>query len=1107
MSARRTSAVLAAVATVVVASLVSPALAGPHAGMLLYPDVSSESIVFRYANDLWLVPREGGTALPLTGTDGRESMAKFSPDGSTVAFSGSYDGVYDIYTMSVEGGVPSRVTHHPIAETVNGWTQDGRIIFSAWGAFGENPQAIEIFTVSPEGGLPERIPVPYGTNGAVSDDGVWLAYTPSSSDHATWKRYRGGTQSDIWLFNLRTYESRRITDWEGADSHPMWMGDRIYFVSDRGQAHRRNVWCHDLATGEQRQVTRYRDYDVKWPSIGPGPGGDGEIVYQLGPELRLLDLATETSSVVNVTIPGDRLTMRARDIDVSGFIDDGDISPAGERAVVSARGDIWTLPAEHGMPRNLTRTSGVAERDPAWSPDGRWIAYFSDETGEYELYVVQSDGKEEPRRLSSLRGGFPSDPLWSPDSKWIVYNVSPNVIRIADVEGGTDRRIHERTSRAQPGLSWSHDSSWLAFHDDNADTELTSIWLYNIAERDLHEVTSGMFSDTWPTFDREGKYLFLASQRDFSSPISTDYAYERVFTETDHLYVVPLSAETESPFAPEIDVVEWEDDDAEDEAGAENGEDEGDGEDGEEDEPLQIDLENFEERMIPIPVPSGAFTWLAVNDGGQLLYIRRAADGSASLQLVDIADEDEMEKTVLAGIGAFTVSADGTKVLALSRGGALAIVDAAPDQSMSSPLSTAGMNARIEPRAEWRQMLRDAWRLQRDYFYAENMHGVDWDAVWETYEPMLDDCSSRADLNYIIGEMIGELNVGHAYVMGGDRESAPSVSVGMLGCDFELDRGAYRIARILTGAAWDPEARGPLSQPGVDVKVGDYLLAVDGVSIDTSKDPWAAFQGLAGHAVTITVSEKPELDEDAREVAVEPMGSSGEARLRHRAWIEENRRIVEEASGGRVGYIYVPDTSTRGITELVRQFVGQRRLEALIVDERWNGGGQSPERYVELLDRPLLSYWARRHRAKGDPMPAMAHYGPKCMLINEFAGSGGDSFPFIFRARGVGPLIGTRTWGGLVGLSGNPGLIDGGTVTVPQHAFYDVDGTWGIEGHGVDPDIEVFYDPTEGARGVDTQLERAVEVMLEELREHAWQPAPRPPDPDRSGMGIREEDK
>lgn len=1088
----------------------------PHGAMLRYPDVSADSIVFVYADDLWVVSRDGGLASPLAAPTGLESFPRFSPDGMTIGFVGNYDGNRDLYTVPTAGGIPLRVTHHPAGETLCGWTPKGELLFQSRGQDGLGKRA-QLFTVAKEGGLPERLPVPYGAFGTVHDGGAWLAYVPWSRDGRTWKRYRGGMASDVWMFNLKTHESKRVTDWEGTDSIPMWNGDDLYYLSDAGPNHRLNVWCYDQQSGAKTQITDFSDYDVKWPSIGPGPAGKGEIVFQHASDLMLLDLENSAVRKVEVKLPGARPSLRPNRVDAADFIQSYSVSPTGKRAVSEARGDIWTLPAENGMPRNLTRTSGVFERDPSWSPDGRYVAYLSDEFGEYEVYIQQSDGKGKARRVTMNGAAFRYGPEWSPDSKKVMFTDKAGSVFFVDIESMVVTTVGQDPLANSPGGSvqnWSSDSRWIVYERGTIGEQSISIWLYSLDSGTSTQVTDGMFNDENPVFDREGKYLFFKSNRHFS-PQYSELGSSFIYAGSEVLICVPLSDETASPFAPKSDEEEWEDeadedDESEDEDSEEASDDdesdeEEEDEEGDEDEPIDIDLDGFERRAIRLPVDPGNFGLIEVNSSGQLIYMRRparGADGEPTIHLLDLEDDDHEEQVVVAGAGGFHLSSDGEKILYIKGGKAL-IADASADAD-GETVVTSGMDVLIQPREEWAQILVDAWRLHRDFFYDSGMHGVDWDLVKAQYQAMLADCVTREDVSYVLREMVSELNVGHAYYSGGDVERGPRENVGMLAADFVVDSGMYKFDHIQEGAKWDVDARGPLSQPGVEDLTGKFLHAVNGVQVDASKDPSAWFQGLAGKVITLAVADSASReDETMRDLVVKALGS--ERDIRYRAWIERNRAYVEAQTGGKVGYIYVPDTGVNGQNNLVRQFYGQAGKAALIIDERWNGGGQIPTRFIELLNRPVTNYWARRDGADWT-WPPDAQQGPKCMLINGLAGSGGDAFPAYFRQAGLGKLIGRRTWGGLVGMTGSPGLIDGGRVTVPSFGYYEKDGTWGIEGHGVDPDIEVIDDPALMMNGGDPQLDAAIALMLEELGAHPYVAPSRPAGPDRSGMGLPEDE-
>ena len=1080
----------ARIAVVAAAALLAavPSHAQIDARLLQQPDVSATRITFVYGGDIWVVAKEGGTAQRLSTPAGEESFPRFSPDGSLIAFTGNYDGNSDIYVMPAGGGLPTRLTHHPDPDRMLDWYPDGRSILYATTMSSEKQRFAKLYRVPVSGGLPEVLPVPYGEFGAVSNDGATLAYQFLSREFRTWKRYRGGTAPDIWLFGLDDHTARNLTADDANDSQPMWHGSTLYFLSDRDDAFRANIWAHDLATGSVRQVTFFTDFDIHFPAIGPD-----DMVFENGGRLYLMDLATETAEPVEVHVVTDRATLLPRVAKVGSKVVGGTISPSGKRALLEARGEIFSLPAEHGVVRNLTRSSGSAERHPSWSPDGRHIAYFSDRSGEYELTIRAADGSGGEETLTDLGPGFRYAPVWSPDSSKIVFIDNLKVLHLFEVATRTLTRIDQGLWMTHPGLqaftvSWSADSRWIAY-SRGLDNRQSAVFLFDTASGERHQVTAGFVGASDPVFDPEGKYLYYLSDQSFE-PLYSDFDPTWVYANPTQLVAVPLRADVPSPLAPRNDVEPANGDEpaADDDGAGGKADGAGDAKKKAEAPPVEIDLEGFEARAVVLPPEAGRYDDPAAVEG-KILYRRLArtgaAEGPSPIVFWDL--EKREEKTILDNADGYAVSADGSKLLAVSEG-SFAIVDVAPGQKMEKTLATGSMEMTVVPPEEWRQIFTDAWRLQRDYFYDPTMHGVDWEAMRERYGALLDDVVTRWDLNFVIGELIGELNTSHSYRGGGDVEEPAKRGVGLLGVDWELADGAYRIAKIVRGAPWDTEQRSPLAEPGVDVAEGDWVLAVNGTPVDVAKDPWAAFQGLAETAVLLTVNDRPSF-EGAREVLVTTLSS--EDRLRNLAWIESNRLKVEQASGGRIGYVYVPSTGIGGQTELYRMFRAQFHKDGLIVDERFNNGGQVPDRFVELLDRPLYNFWAVRS-GRDWQTPAISHTGPKAMLINAWSGSGGDAFPYYFRAAGLGPLIGTRTWGGLIGYSGQPALIDGGRLTVPTFSFYNLEGEWDVEGYGVDPDIEVVDDPSLMLDGGDPQLERAIAEVLRALEDDPPQRPGRP---------------
>ena len=1044
-----------------------------NARMLRYPDVSSSHISFVYGGDIWVVAKTGGTALRLSSPRGEETFPRFSPDGSEIAFSANYDGNTDIFLIPFMGGEAKRLSHHGMADMILDWYPDGKSLLYASSMASGRQRYSQFYRLSKNGGLPEKLPVPYGEFGAVSPDEKILAYMPIARDFRTWKRYRGGMAPDIWLFDLTQKTAKNITNNIANDSQPMWHGDTLYFLSDRGSNQRHNIWALDLKSGNVRQVTHFEDFDIHFPAIGPS-----DIVFEAGGKLYLIDLETEKQNQVNVNLVTDMTSVRPRTENVATMTTNAGISPNGKRALFEARGDIFTVPAEHGPVRNLTANSGSAERYPAWSPDGKYVAYWSDRSGEYELTICNSEDGSNEEKLSSFGPGYRYQIYWSPDSKKISFVDQTMTIRIFNLDTKKTTTVDQGLWMYEGSLSsfkpdWSADSRWLAY-SRGLENRNGNIYLYDTKENKRYQVTSDFYADTQPVFDPDGKYLFFLSNRTFN-PVYSDVDNSFIYANTTNIVAVSLKSDIPSLLEPRNDEEELKKEEPEEKTDAQKKDEEKEKKPEEEKvKPVEIEIENFERRLVALPPQAGNYSALNAAKG-KVLYIRYPRTGSADRKnaLVYYDFKSREEQTVLDDVDGYRLSADGNKAL-VWKGQNAAIIDVKPKQSMQKSLRLNELEMIVDPRAEWRQIFNEVWRLGRDYFYDKGMHGVDWEAMRKQYGSLLKNAITRWDVNYIIGELIAELNSSHTYRGGGDAESAARINVGYLGVDWELENGAYRIAKIIDGASFESEVRSPLNMPGVKVKEGDYILAVNGIPIDTSKDPWAAFQGLAGRTVELAVNSKPSAD-GAWKVLVQAM--KDETRLRHLAWIEKNRKYVEDRSGGRVGYIYVQDTSIGGQDMLVRQFFGQFHKDGLIIDERFNSGGQIPDRFIEILNRPALAFWAVRDGMDWQ-WPPMGHFGPKAMLINGWSGSGGDAFPDYFRKAGLGPLIGSRTWGGLIGMSGIPSLIDGGRVTIPTFRMYDPDGKWFKEGHGVDPDIEVNEDPALLAKGTDSQLERAVEEVL-----------------------------
>ncbi|HXD79848.1 MAG TPA: S41 family peptidase [Puia sp.] len=1063
------------------AGALSFAKAQINAALLRYPDVSATQIVFTYANDLWVVPKSGGVATHLSSPAGVESWPKFSPDGRTIAFTADYDGSFSIYSMPASGGIPTRLTWYGPAERVADWYPDGKHFLFASGRESGRNRFNQFYKMAATGGAPQKLPLPYAEYGTLSPDASHLAFTFTSQVGRNWKRYHGGWRGQIHLFDLNNFSDENISATDADDELPMWHDHSVFFLSDRGDDKRVNLWEYDITTKKFTERTHFTDYDAHFASKGPE-----DIVFEQGGHLWLYTYATATAKQVPVQVEYDESAMRPGLQPVEHLINNSFISPDGKRVLFEARGEIFSVPAENGPVMDLTRTSGVAERFPAWSPDGKYIAYWSDRSGEYELTMRETGKPESEKKLTSYGPGFRYNIYWSPDSRKLAFIDKAMKIFVYDRISGVTTAVDQGERMSEGPLegfsvSWSPDSRFMTYDRDLPNNH-RAVFIYDTEDRQLHQATSGYYSCGNPVFDVSGKYLFLTTSQAFH-PIYSDQDNTFIYPNSTLLAAIVLKKTTPSPLYTKDDTVAQQE---ERNAPAPSKPPAPAPPAKPAITPVSIDFDGLESRLVIFPGDPGNYGNLSATEG-KLIYTQAPNTGSEektqALKYYDL--EKRKSVTILPDVGGYQLAADGKHILA-GKNNNWFIVAADEGQKMDKRLRTGEMQEWVDPRAEWRQILVDAWRFERDYFYDPKMHGVDWNKVKDQYLKMLDGASTREELDFILGEMIGELSSSHTYHGGGVTQPASHVPTGYLGIDWTADGDFYKVGEIIRGASWDA-LRSPLDQAGVPIRAGDYILAVNGIPIRTTTDPYAAFVNLSNRPVELTYNSSPDMA-GAKTAIVTTMADESE--LRHLAWIEQKRATVDKATGGKVGYIYVSSTGIDGQDELMRQFVAQLDKKALIIDERFNSGGQIPDRFIEVLDRKPLAFWATRDGIPAQSPPA-GNFGPKVMLINGWSGSGGDAFPDYFRKAGLGPLIGTRTWGGLIGISGVPPLIDGGNITVPTFRMYNPDGTWFREGHGVDPDIPVAEDLTQGARGVDNQLERAI-TEINDLLKKGFTPPGRP---------------
>jgi tricorn protease len=1056
--------------------------------LLRFPDIHGDKVVFTYGGDLWIAATSGGTATRLTAHPGVEVFAKFSPDGKWIAFTGQYDGDEQVYVVPVTGGEPKQLTFYPARgplahrwgydNQIYGWTKDGKaVIFRSHRDSWALPIS-KLYVVPVTGGAAEALPMPESGAGDYAPDGTKLVYSPRSRDFRSEKRYGGGQANDLFIFDLKTSDAKRITDHPRADRDPMWIGNTIYFNSDRDGHF--NLYAYDVAKSTTAQLTTNKVWDVRWPSSD----NQSQIIYELNGELQFFDVKSKKNTPVSITVPDDGLNRRPSRVAAGNLIFSYNLSPKGERAVFEARGDIFSAPIEKGPVRNLTNSSSAHDKLPAWSPDGSKIAFISDKTGEEEIYVSAQDGSKPAEQLTSGGKAMRYAPLWSPDGKYIAFSDKDGKVYVLTV---ADKQLVE-AAHSKRGLvqdyTWSPKGNYLAFTlQDESGT--ASVYVWSSKENQLRRVTNGTFGEFNPAWDPQGNYLFYFSAREFA-PLISNVEFNYAANKNTGIFAIALRKDVKHPFPPESDEVTI----------AKEGEPK-----KEEAKPaadLTIDFDGIETRAARVPVEPNNYFGLSAKAGHLIyatapaFYYGRQADPPPVLKIFSF--KDRKESVIAEGIGGFALSQDGSKLL-VRQGPNFALFDATPQGDKSrKAVSTANLYVDRVPSEEWAQIFGEVWRRYRDFFYVKNMHGYDWEALRKQYEPLLKYVAHRSDLNYVISEMIAELTVQHAYIDGGDIPLPPRPRVALPGARFTLDleAGRHRISKIFAGQNEEEIYRSPLTEIGVDMKAGDYVLAINGEELKPDDDPYRLLRNKADAPVQLTVNNKPVM-EGARVVSFRPV--TDEQNLIYLDWVTANMAMVDKLSGGKLAYIHIPDMGANGIREFIKWYYPQLKKDGLIVDARANGGGNVSRMLIERLRRKLLAEQFLRTSEEPNLYPDGVFIGPMVCLLNENSSSDGDIFPAMFREAGLGPLIGKRSWGGVVGITNRGTLVDGGVVNVPEFGFANPKGEWVIEGYGVDPDIPVENDPKSVIQGKDPQLERAVTELLNKLKVKPTERPKRPADP------------
>jgi tricorn protease len=1058
---------------------------GAPTRLLRTPSISATHVAFAYANNIWVADRKGGDARRLTSFQGQSSNPKISPDGTLVAFSADYAGNTDVYVVPVTGGEPQRLTWHPGADTVQGWTPDGARILFVSGRQTHAPNATARFwTVPAKGGIAEPSPLPRGYQGKIAPDGRRIAYRMNSSWDEERRNYRGGQNRPIWIVDLKSFDLVSPPWTDSKDVDPAWLGDTVYFISDRdGIA---NVWSYDTNTKALTQRTRFIDYDVK--SLDAGAGA---VIFEQSGYLHVLDPKTNKTEQLTINAAGDFPWMMSRFEDVTARMGAISLSPTGKRVLVEARGEIFTIPEAKGDVRNLTNSSGSAERAPAWSPDGKWISYFSDKSGEYKLVIESQDGLGTPGEVAFQKSAFYYSPVWSPDSKKLLYTDTNLNVWVMDIATGQSKivgddpwMVPERTLAP----SWSPDSKWVAFAS-RLNTLYRAIVVSNVETGEKKQITDGLADATYPVWDASGKYLWFLASTDFGLASQwldmTSYGREETFA----LYLAVLNKNDASPLLPESDEDPGIGARADENRGA-----------AKEPVTVQIDFDRLQQRILPVTaVPSRRYSQLKAGIAGTVFMLETPSTaGARGTILHRFRLSERRPEQFVTTVAAYAVSADGKKLVyrtappqAPSGGGNPSAAPVRPqiflvDADKGVPAPNAGrldvtLRMHLDPRAEFTQIFNEGWRLQRDYLYVPNMHGTNWPRMKEMYGAMLPHVAHRADLNYLLDNMGAEIAVGHSYVRGGAMPEVPTSPGGLLGADFTIEGGRYKIAKIYDGESWNPDLRAPLAGPGININTGDFILAIDGVNLAAPDSIYRLLDGTANRQITLTVNSRPDT-QGARQVTVVPVPN--DQNLRTRAWVEENRRFVDKRSNGQLAYVYVPNTGQGGFDSFNRYYFAQQDKQGAVIDERYNGGGSAADYIIDVLQRDFDGYFNNvAGNRRPFTSPSAGIWGPKVMIINEMAGSGGDLMPWMFRYRKIGPLVGKKTWGGLVHTADTPQFIDGGSMIAPRGGFFTRDGKWAVENEGTAPDIDVENWPKDVIAGRDPQLERAVDEALRLLKE------------------------